>query len=410
MASENIERILERGTLFTARGLTLLILTVYLIGIPVREHQDIFAAVIAFSLVIWLTIFCIATATLSFLSFRSPPPLLAGPAADETFSKTPLQFFLNLPGLWTPPFYSHSFKINFERSDFSVSSPESMIAKKSGHMLPLGVTFPHRGVWIVKEIIITLKDRFGITSLSWRTSGPMLGSSFVMPVKSAAPQFPVIASQVTSGDDQIHVNNRLGEPFDIKPYHSSDGMKKIVWKIFAKNGILVSRHPEPTFSPEGEVCIFVAAGKEDDLLCSTAAEYVRDLKEKGLNVRVGCLGMKELQLAKTEDESLKLMIETVWDATLNSLRSSIDSFSRALRDADQADNQLTAAVLTSTSMMRSSRHIDSIISAFNTLPALGITPVFLVSEDQSNPMDTKKDGFYAACLDNRWEIIEAPVA
>jgi hypothetical protein len=112
----------------------------------------------------------------------------------------------------------------------------------------------------------------------------------------------------------VDIFNRHGEPFDIKSYHPSDGVKKIVWKAFAKRGELLSRHPEASMTPEGFVVILTIAGKEGDSACSQVVSYSESLARLNLEIIASCEGANGRPVAQSPEALRELLIDSVWDA------------------------------------------------------------------------------------------------
>jgi hypothetical protein len=112
----------------------------------------------------------------------------------------------------------------------------------------------------------------------------------------------------------IDIFNRQGEPFDIKSYHPSDGVKKIVWKAFAKRGELLSRHPEASMTPEGYVVILVIAGQEGDRACAQAIAYTESLARLNLEIIASCEGAHGRSPSHSPEAFKELLIDSVWDA------------------------------------------------------------------------------------------------
>jgi len=100
---------------------------------------------------------------------------------------------------------------------------------------------------------------------------------------------------------------RSGEPFDIKPYEKSDGVRRILWKTYARTKELYVRRPELAVIPEGEVAIFLIAKKEDDYVASAVLRQVQYLNQQDLVVCFGADGSDKIsyKYEEIEDEILK---------------------------------------------------------------------------------------------------------
>jgi hypothetical protein len=162
-----------------------------------------------------------------------------------------------------------------------------------------------------------LTDGLGLLRFVWKI--PQSVVLEVVPPQASDTKLPILSSTQRAGDLVVDTNNRNGDPYDIKPYHPSDGVKKIVWKAYAKRGELLSRHPEASMTPEGHVVIVVLAEKENDHTCSHALAYIRNLELLNLDIVVGCLGRKQRGVARSFLAAESLLVQSVWDAASFSL-------------------------------------------------------------------------------------------
>jgi hypothetical protein len=197
---------------------------------------------------------------------------------------------------------------------------------------------------------------------------------------------PLVSSTQRPGDlvpDAVH---RHGDPFDIKPYHPSDGIKKIVWKAFAKSGELLSRHPEPSMTPEGFVAIFVLARPEDDELCGMALAYTTALKELHLDLLLGCQGGSGRPLGDDVESSKALLVDSVWDAA-NASSESIAVDLQTLVDGCAASGSQVAlrkmVVFCAGSRVADPAEAEVVTQLATWLDNHGIEPVFFMTQPQS---------------------------
>jgi len=137
---------------------------------------------------------------------------------------------------------------------------------------------------------------------------------------------PLVASSSEPGGEIIDNKNRLGDYYDLKPYHPSDGMSRVVWKILAKSGQLISRQPEPTSTPEGEVLMFLVARPSEDEIAGTALKYLIAARTNNIAFRFGCLGMQNLEAQSTVEKSYSLIIESAVRANLDSIETEYSAF------------------------------------------------------------------------------------
>jgi uncharacterized protein (DUF58 family) len=255
----------------------------------------------------------------------------------------------------------------------------------------LHITFPHRGQWQITSAQCEYCDILGLVRLAW--SVPLDVSLTVRPPEIHDTHYPVLSSSQRPGDLAVDTLNRQGDPFDIKRYHPSDGIKKIIWKAYAKRGELLSRHPEASMTPEGYVVILVLARPGDDQLASYAISYTRMLHELQLDLMLGCQGMKSLIPARTPEQALSLLVDAVWDADC-SIDRLIGDASRLLEYCAKSASlsRLERLVI----FCSRERFVDiKVIHELNTLcewlTAKGITPVFCFSSraESSAPKLTK---------------------
>lgn len=153
------------------------------------------------------------------------------------------------------------------------------------------ISLPHRGEWVLNGVQFELQDKLRLFKANILVQ---ITTSIVARVPDIETRpIPILSSSVTPGDAYPMSTERLGEPFDLRPYQPGDSMKRILWKTFAKSGELITRQPEFSYTPEGEVLIFCAARTQDDYLASLALKYARDVESFGAKILAGCLGSKE---------------------------------------------------------------------------------------------------------------------
>ena len=151
------------------------------------------------------------------------------------------------------------------------------------------VEMPHRGLWRLIGIDLSLSDALGFTNLRWffPLQTGLEVSALTIPIKP----LPIVAASSRSGDQLSLTRDRNGDLFDIKQYDPSDGIKRILWKTYAKSGELVVRRPEPAIIPEGEVVLYLVAQPEDDHVAGALQDYVRQLDLQQITTLFGTDGM-----------------------------------------------------------------------------------------------------------------------
>jgi hypothetical protein len=181
----------------------------------------------------------------------------------------------------------------------------------------------------------------------------------------------------------LDTNNRNGDPYDIKPYHPSDGIKKIVWKAYAKRGELLSRHPEASMTPEGHVVIAVLAETSDDEICSQALAYIRTLDEMSLELLVGCLGRGSQPLARDQRSTETLLIESAWHSSPLTTERLQQELSAILNDCKALSHDLIVSKLLLFCDGRHAATTSDTAALFQTamwLESRGIEPVFCLTQ------------------------------
>ena len=147
------------------------------------------------------------------------------------------------------------------------------------------IRFPHRGLWTIAHLRCDLCDVLGFIRYSW--SVPINTTCEVSAPKLPIRPLPIIAASSRAGDEVNHSNTRAGDFFDIKPYDPSDGIKRILWKTYARSGQLVVRRPEPAIIPEGEVAVYFVGNRKEDHVAGAVLSYVQQLHENQIVVLFG---------------------------------------------------------------------------------------------------------------------------
>ena len=176
----------------------------------------------------------------------------------------------------------------------------------------------------------------------------------------------------------------MGEQFDIKPYHPSDGIKRILWKVFAKRGELVARHPEQAVTPEGHVIGVILTTRASDDLAAWVLHYFQDLRELNISYEVGCLGMGEQPLARSPEELADLLISSAFHSPLEITQNDREQVVYNLdKTAGSTDIQSTTiALFVSDMQLRSEQMIRSIITICRDLTGLHYTPVLCLQRSE----------------------------
>ncbi|RMD85406.1 MAG: DUF58 domain-containing protein [Candidatus Dadabacteria bacterium] len=178
---------------------------------------------------------------------------------------------------------------------------------------------------------------------------------------------------------------RTGDPFDLKPYHPSDGMRKILWKIYAKTGELISRHPEKSMTPEGKVALYAIADRSGDPLCSIAYQYLKWVED--MEMEIYALPIGGSKVAHSADGFMHEAISSVWDADTQIKEGMIKGCEAILEKVSEDSPELLVdriLVLISQGVLSSDTAYRNLSLFCEYLDKEGVQPVFVyVSGEES---------------------------
>ena len=261
---------------FTTRGLIALIFASLALYYLAVAQSDLVAYVLGAGVLGTLVLTLIGLLLTRLRLRRSLKAELRFPTS-ETYSQRDLDAGILLEGSSVWPFFSMILKRRFV-----LNGPNSPHHRVRGNhpfqdkrYLLDHVYFPHRGIWEIDGLELSLEDDFGFFHLSW--FHPLHYNVEVSPPLVNIRPLPVLASSSRSGDELGQTRERSGDLFDLKPYDPSDGITRILWKTYARTGELVVRRPEPAIVPEGEVAMFLLANDEDDHVAAALLDYVKQL-------------------------------------------------------------------------------------------------------------------------------------
>jgi hypothetical protein len=280
-----------------------------------------------------------------------------------------------------------------------------------------------------------VRDHAGLAVFEWQIEGR--DTVTVAPPRALDVSLPILSSTQRPGDTLVDTTHKQGDPFDIKQYHPSDGMKKILWKAFAKRGELLARHPEASMTPEGYVVIFVVARTTDDATAARAAAYVRTLSDLRLDVIVGCEGLRGRSPAIDPSSTEGLLIDTAWDARNSGVESLIHDATELLDycadhgvnvtvkriaifcSGERATDPAEAEKVTALAEWFSQRGVEPVF-CIDSPPLHGagervvpgrsfvtrVARLFLVDEGSEQRTGSKETyrAFLAGCLSRQWEV------
>ncbi len=368
----------------------MLLALTYLLVDPIHKNSDVVSASLSFGL---LTIFFLTCATvlahgyylkrrLTIMGHLPSTPVTSGETARVVLHINPIRV---LPGCRL------DIQLEFEHPGARVPLISVTGVSHSEHRTHADIVCPHRGAWRVLSARCEVIDALGLVTVSWRMPLPL--TITVSPPRTIENRLPILSSTQRAGDMVLDTNNRNGDPYDIKPYHPSDGIKKIVWKAYAKRGELLSRHPEASMTPEGHVVIAVLAETNDDEICSQALAYIRTLDDMSLELLVGCLGRESQPLARDAVTTETLLIDSAWHASPLTTQHLERELTSILDDCKALSNELVISKLLLFCDGRHAATTSESTALFQTaswLESRGIEPVFCLSQPQCQHPSSNK--------------------
>ena len=295
----------------TTRSVVIMLFILYLLLGPVSSSTDIIAAALAYGLLALIGIFTTIIVAQGALLQRSLALEVVAPSG-ESYVGSPARVAIIISPTWVLPLTYLDISLKSPHADLPRSAIRVTGTGRSERRLVLELPMPHRGNWDISGVQLELRDVVGLSRFIWQEE--LSASIIVTPPVMHETNLPLVSSTQRPGDMVTDMLNRQGDPFDIKAYHPSDGIKKIIWKTFAKRGELLSRHPEASMTPEGFVVMLVLARPEDDQVCARALAYAISLKELKLDIVMSCEGARGRTPASEIARCKELLIDSVWDA------------------------------------------------------------------------------------------------
>jgi len=375
--------------LVSTRGYLLLIFSVLLLIGPVFGHADIVAAVFSWSVLFLIAaLSCITLVSANQIKNKVEISIRGSSAQSnyeisniETLEKR-LRIFISISRCFIPPLFQLKIKIHFKQKGVLTSEHRLTGRVDEDSLIFEDLLFPHRGDWIAESFSVSFGDNLGFSLLKWEvSSGAALAAIRVRIPEISTDSLPVITSCQRPGDILSDQSERQGDPYDLKPYHPSDGVRKILWKVYAKKGELISRHPERAMTPEGQVAVFCMAGKSEDRICSALMNYLKILSDLNLDLFVGCQGGRSRPMGISIPSAEELLIDSVWDSepvSLNSLRFDLTNFIDLVRIKLAGSTLQRLLIFCSPLMLKDSEAFGRIKDSMEILSRQQIEPVFFI--------------------------------
>jgi hypothetical protein len=414
----------------SGRTIVTLLLLLYLLLGPVRRGTDIVSASLTYALLVVIAIAATIVVLHGVLLKRHLAASIGTPEQPGITGEV-VRVFIALRGAKILPLFVLDMRIVFDQPGSSPALARVSGFSEGDRRVHIDLTFPHRGEWDIRGIECSLRDVTGLTRFSWSIAQQT--AITIAPVPTHDSHLPVLSSTQRPGEMMVDIFNRQGEPFDIKSYHPSDGVKKIVWKAFAKRGELLSRHPEASMTPEGFVVIFTVAGKEGDKACAHVVSYAESLARLNLEIIASCEGANGRAAARSPEGLRELLVDSVWDANTDSIghlqqdAAALLDYCSRLTPSIKVSKLLLFVSAERLAMMGQAKAIEDLAA---WLGAQSIEPIFCLSQPSTaiQPKTTKRlarlshllvtpernsddersarayHSFLSSCLQRQWEV------
>lgn len=409
----------------TTRGVVTILGALYLLLGPIQGSADIVSASLVSALLALLCLATIAVTAWGFVLQRklsvtvTPPDQLVTSGED-------VRLVLSLSSTPIPPLTALDISLVFEHSGASPSVIRVSGFQRTNRRVSLDLSFPHRGPWDITAVRCCYKDVTGLVRHEWEI--PQQTGIVVSPPTVYESMLPVLSSTQRPGEMIVDIFNRQGDPFDIKAYHPTDGVHRIVWKAFAKRGELLSRHPEASMTPEGFVIMMVVAQREDDKACAHALAYSESLSKLNLEIIGSCLGAQNRPPAHSTSTFQELLVDSVWSAgTTETLTSDTAALLDYCGQFTPGISVSKLILFTSSEFVSNDNHRAELLKLAAWLQAQNITPIFclspaervfaqredsrlsrlLLKPEHTGPTNTSAaafNSFLTECLRHQWEV------
>jgi hypothetical protein len=362
------------------RGVVVLLYVAYLLSWPASGKSDIISASISYGL-LGVIALALLVVVLQGLLIRNRVTVTVISPSSGASAREVSRMAIILPPLRLLPLTCLDITLESPLPEFPKAALRVTGHEPHERRLALDLSLPHRGSWSVSGVRCEVRDAAGLCRLSWLQ--PLSTAIEIAPPVVEETRLPLISSTQRPGDMLTDTLNRQGDPFDIKAYHPSDGMKKIVWKAFAKRGELLSRHPEASMTPEGFVVMFVLARAADDVVCAQALAYSRAVTELKLDIVMGCEGCDGRPPAMSVDGCTTLLVDSVWGAEAHDGKT-IRSDATALIDFCESQALKVRVrkmiIFCSGARIADPQQAKIILALATWLAGQGIDPIFCLTE------------------------------
>ena len=148
------------------------------------------------------------------------------------------------------------------------------------------LVFGHRGNWEIIKVQVKVRDLLGL--FSFTKNFPVRKTITVEPKPEKYRERKLIVSTYSSGEQLNLPAEPQGDYYDLKRYNPADGINKLVWKIYARTGELVSRKQEQAAEPNGQILVYALARQLGDSVASESLNYLLQLKNYQADFKFSC--------------------------------------------------------------------------------------------------------------------------
>lgn len=372
---------MPRNTLYTFRGFIFILISIYLIFVPGLNSADLISNMIGLCFCVILSLLTAVVVASSYFyrkqHFEIHPPITEN---NKLCAKHTANIIVKTQTLRILPLLELSLKIHFEH-EIKTMQHKIIGFSKTAHNLVEEIQFPHRGNWIINRLELSVGDIFGLTKISWKQ--PCQFKISVAPQSSPIDPLPIVSSSSVAGDTQPDNERKAGDYYDFKSYHPSDGARRIIWKIFARSGKLISRHPEPNITPEGRVFIYCLADKDDDSTCNQALQYMQFLQAANLEIFFNCQGSAQSHVLSVE-AAQELLIDSCWNCEKSTLSTIKNEVLNLLKSQNQQSDQKLERLLIFCSQKRASQKTSDLVDLAEFIKQQKTEPIFVLEKDFFN--------------------------
>lgn len=244
----------------------------------------------------------------------------------------------------------------------------------------LPISFPHRGIWRCIAVELAYSDPLQIVEIRQRI--PLNISITICPSGHDSELREVISSASRPGDAAQSIHQRSGDLFEMKQYDPAQGVRTILWRVFAKRGELMSRSPEAAITPEGFTACYAIIRPKQDTLATKIIDYTARLQSSGISVAFSCTGNYRAPVTNaTEIE--ESLISAVW----NPPTPNHDELSKLLLTS-RSFGELTQVVVFFSAKDADPSIVDTFFAALVFLEQQQIRPILAldIPEDQNSPL------------------------